>query len=918
MRLALIAICGSLTAAASANAGEYTVYSCRADDAARNASWIASASSSHVTAYPDGCGSTGGGLVARAGVEAAGSLAASFDAANWRFDAPTGASVTQVALSARLYRASGGRWGVGLSDQAGTYHLGGISSDLMAWESSGYTTITTPGSTTLFFGVICASGSGCTTTSTGQPGWGYSRARADLYGARVRVSESAPPAISGVRGSLISGTWVGGTQSAAFDAADPVGVAGQSWAIASLGGPDSKSCDYTRPAPCPTTSSSQFAIDTRGVPDGEQSLTLAATDSAGNRSTWTGTALIDNNIPGPPSQPVLEGLPATDWRARNGFVLNYRNPSRAGGAPLTSHDVQTCRSDPDGRVDPSTCSFSNLSGAPETDTVQLPRPGTFRTRVRVNDSLYAGAWSPWSEVLRFDDVAPGTPSVSFPARWINASSAAGGLELSTGKSQTPVSGIASYLVGGLGGPERTVFPASSGTALLPYSLLGEGATPVTVRAVSGSGLVTEDSMKAGGTLRKDTIAPSLNVTGAPAPGEKVDYEVTLAASASDSVSGMAPAPGDRPVNEGGYLSFTPEGAGQLLFRGASGQLTPGDGRQAISIFAADVAGNMSQESRVAYTQDTRAPSGGLLPAPGDSPSSIRFQVIESCPGSAEVEISTSPGAWEAVPTTFDDGIAAARVPPAVMDAELPYTLKALVTDCAGNRATLDRWFAGPLAGQPIGEIRPPARTRTTARASMRSSRGSASAASARRTVSGLVRGSDGQPLKGVRVLFESQARATGAPWKEIASSQTSSSGKVSHSLPNRYSQLIRISVPETATLAPSTSNVLKTSVRAASSISASPTKLRNGRRVTVSGRLRGGLVPARFEIALYGRAPGSRAWVPVRAPVAVSRSGRWKVGYRFTRTRTRALYRFRVRIPSRPDYPFSSGYSPERRVTVVP
>ena len=550
MRLALIAICGILAAAAPASAGEYTVYSCRADDAARNASWIASASSSHVTAYPDGCGSTGGGLVARAGVEGAGSLAPAFDAANWRFDAPTGASVTQVALSARLYRASGGRWGVGLSDQGGTYHLGGISSDLMAWESSGYTTITTPGSTTLFFGVICASGSGCTTTSTGQPDWGYSRARADLYGARVRVSESTPPAISGARGALLTGTWVGGTQGLAFDAADPVGVAGQSWAIASLGGSEAKSCDYTRPAPCPAATGSQFAIDTRGVPDGEQAVTLAATDSAGNRFTWTGTALIDNNTPGAPSQPVLEGLPASNWRPNNGFVLDYRNPSRAGGAPLTSHDVQTCPTDADGRVDTSTCSFSNVPGAPETDTVQLPRPGTFRTRVRVNDSLYAGAWSPWSEVLRFDDVAPGTPSVSFPARWINATSAAGGLEFSTGKSQTPVSGIARYLVGGIDGGERSVYPASSGTALLPYSLLGEGATSVTVRAVSGSGVVTESSLQAGGTVRKDTIAPSLNVTGAPAPGEKVDYEVTLSASASDSVSGMAAAPEDRPVSKG--------------------------------------------------------------------------------------------------------------------------------------------------------------------------------------------------------------------------------------------------------------------------------------------------------------------------------------------------------------------------------
>ncbi len=918
MRWALIAICGFLVAVPSARAGEYTVYSCRADDAGRNSSWIGSASSVHVTAYPDGCGSSGSGLVARAGVEGTASLAAAFDAANWRFEAPAGASISQVALSGRLYRASGGRWGVGLSDQAGNYYLGGISSDLMVWESGGYSSIATPGSSTVYFGVICANGSGCPTTSTGQPTWGYARARADLYGARVRVSESSPPSISGVSGPLVSGAWMGGTQSVSFNAADPVGIASQSYSISSLGGPDRKACDYTRAAPCPTTEASRFAIDTRAIPDGEQAIVLSATDSAGNRATWSGTALIDNTAPAPPSQPVLQGLPASSWRSQNGFALAYRNPARDGGAPLSSHDLQVCPSDPDGDVDQAACTFSNLPGTPESDTVQLPSPGTFRVRVRVNDTLYSGAWSQWSDVLRFDDVAPGTPSVTFPARWINAAGATGGLEFSTARSQAPVSGIVSYLVGGLSGGERSVSPAAGGTAILPYYLLGEGTTSLTIRAVSGSGLVTEASRQAGGTLRKDTIGPSLSVTGAPAPGEKVDYEVTLAASATDGVSGMAAAPDDRPVTDGGYLSFTPEGAGQNLFRGASGQLSPGDGRQSVSIFAADVAGNLSPESRVAYTQDTRSPSGGLLPPPEDSPSSIRFQIVESCPGRADIEISTTPGTWEVLTTGLDDGIASARVPAAVMDAESPYTLKALVTDCAGNYATLDHWAAGPLAGQPIGELRPPARTRTSARASMSVPHRGASAASARRTVSGQVRGPDGEPLKGVRVIFESQPRASGATWTTVATAQTSGSGKVSHSLSNHHSQLIRISVPETAALAPSTSNVLRTSVRAASSITAKPSRLRNGRRVALSGRLRGGYVPARFEIALYGRAPKSRAWIPVRAPVAVSRSGRWKVGYRFTRTRTRALYRFRVRIPSRPDYPFSSGYSPARKVTVVP
>lgn len=914
----LFAICGFLALAPAAQAGEYTVYSCRAEDSGRYTSWAASASSTHVTAYPDGCGSAGGGLVARAGVEAAGSLAAAFDAANWRFDAPPGASIAQVAISGRLYRASGGRWGVGLSNQAGTYHLGGISADAMVWDSAGYANVVTPGSSTLYFGVICASGSGCPTTSTGQAAWGYTRARADLYGARIRVSESSPPSISAVRGSLVSGSWVAGTASLAFDASDPVGIASQAYSAGSLSPSDQKSCDFSRAAPCPTSTGSQFSVDTRALPDGEQAVTLFATDSAGNRASWTGTAYVDNNSPGPPSQPVLQGLPASKWRSQNGFVLSYQNPARAGGAPLTSHDVQLCPSDPDGVVDPSACSLGNIPGAAGTDTVQAPAPGTFRMRVRVNDSLYAGAWGPWSEVLRFDDVAPGTPSALFPERWVNAAGATGGLEFTTNRARTPVSGVASYVVGGLAGGERSVAPAVGGTALLPYSLLAEGATTLTIRAISGSGVMTDPARQASGIVRKDTIPPSLSVTGAPGPGQSVSYPVSLTASAADPVSGMTGAPEDRPVTDGGYVSFTPAGAQPIRFRGESGRLSPGDGRQGIAIFASDVAGNLSQEVDVSYTQDTRMPGGGLLVPPAAAPSEIRFRVQEDCPGTATIQISESPGTWDALPTALDGGVAASRVPDAVMNAEAPYTLRALVTDCAGNSATLDRWADGPLAGQPVGQIKPPRRTRTSATASMRTPKRGASAASARPTVTGYVRGPDGRPLPGTRVFFQTQPRATGQPWKTVATAEASSTGKVSRSLSGPCSQLIRIAVPETALLAPSTSNVLRTTVRATSSISAKPSRLRNGRRVTLSGRLRGGFVPSRFEISLFGRAPGSRSWVPVRTPVAVSRSGRWSAAYRFTRTRARSLYRFRVRIPARPDYPFSRGYSPVRKVTVLP
>ena len=907
--------------APAASAGEYTVYSCRADESSRNSSWSPSANSSHVTAYSDGCGSGGGGLVARSGVEPPGSIASAFDSATWRFDAPAGASVSQVALSGRAYRASGGRWGVGLSDQGGTYQLGGISSDAMAWESNGWATIATPGSTTLYFGVICASGTGCPTTSTGQPTWGYARARADLYGARVRVTDTGAPSVGSVRGSLVSGTWTGGVASVGFDASDSVGVARQAFSVSGAGREELKSCDFTRPAPCPTQTGSDFGVDTRTIPDGERTLTLTATDTAGNPASWTGTVYIDNNTPGAPSQPQLQGADPSRWRSANGFTLAYENPSRAGGAPLTSHDIQVCPTSPDGTVDPTSCTFANRPGAPGTDSVNLPAPGRYRFRVRVDDALYSGAWSPWSDVLRFDDVSPATPSVAFPAGWINADSAKGSLSMSPpASSPIPVSGISGYRVTGASAEGVTWVGASSaGVGLLPYFSLDEGRTELSVVAVSGSGVETPASRPALGTVRKDTGSPTLTVTGVPTLGATVPYVVTLSATGSDSVSGMDGAPPDRPAADGGFVAFRSPGGAPTVFRGAEGRLSPGEGGQSVTITATDVAGNASVPAQAIYTQDTRVPTGGLLlPEPGAA-SAIRFLVSESCAGETSIEISTAPGEWTPLPTGLSDGIATAKVPGTIWDNEVPYTLRALVTDCAGNQATLSRWAAGPSNGQPIGQLQPPKRARTTIRATVSAPSRSSKASTARtRVVRAQVRGANGEPVGGAKVTFETQPRAAGAQWQIIASEMTSRSGAASRSIPNTCSQRIRVTISGDDVFAPSTSNVAQTTVHASSSITARPTKLRNGRRLTLSGKLSGGHVPGGLELTLYGKGPRGRSWVPVRSPVTVSRSGRWKTTYRFTSTRTRTAYRFRVRIPSRPDYPFASGYSRSRTVTVAP
>jgi hypothetical protein len=112
------------------------------------------------------------------------------------------------------------------------------------------------------------------------------------------------------------------------------------------------------------------------------------------------------------------------------------------------------------------------------------------------------------------------------------------------------------------------------------------------------------------------------------------------------------------------------------------------------------------------------------------------------------------------------------------------------------------------------------------------------------------------------------------------------------------------------------SNIVYATRLAATTIEASPRTVRAGRKTTIKGRLRGGHVPrASLDLALYGRGPRSRGWVPIRTDIAVSSGGFWRAPYRFLRS-SRGIFNFRVRIPNRPDYPFRATSSESVRVRV--
>ncbi len=917
-----------LLSAANASAGSYTVVSCAAAADGANRSWSSSSNNSDVPSYGIGCPpAAGGALIARAAALPGGGTVPGFAAAVWAFDSPPGTTIDRLDISLWMYRYGGGasdRWGVGVGDESGNYLLGGIGQTALAEGARGsYFAVPVANRSGLRLGVVCANGAGCNVKSTDVAAAGYSRARVELYGARVQINDPSPASISNQAGALWSSSgWLSGDQSLSFTASDAVGIAKMSGSLGGESHTSEAACDFTLSAPCPASRSYSASFDTRGVADGRRSVTIEAVDAGGNRRSESHVAQIDNNGPDAPGAPELSGDPPEQWRTVNSFTLHYANPPQGDGSPLSSHDLQICSADQAGVVNPADCTTEARSGAPGVDVLSVPGVGSYRARLRVNDTVMNGKWGVWSPMLRFDDTAPGTPAVVFPEGWVNRAQIATALTLRPPFSPTarPPSGYASYrLTIDDGAPLELPASGAGSTAAFDLSRLTDGRHRLAVTVVTGAGLVTPPLSAASGELLKDVVAPTLTVTGAPKQGAFVTTPVTLRAAASDAISGMAAAIAPAQVTSGGYIWSQINRDPGLFTGGGVAALTTGEGDQLVQLYASDVAGNHSSVQSFSYTQDTGPPRGGLRPIDPAHPSLLDFFVEERCLKQATVELSTTPGNWQPLPTQINEQRVTASVPTTVWQPRTPYTTRLSVADCAGNSALLDRWYGGADSGGQIGLITPPAREAVVTKAALASVPSGAASSATLRRVSVKVSDPLGRPLRELVVRLEVQPRMTPASWVLATAARTDANGAVALKLRPHSSLRIRAVVPGSELREEGVSNIVYALRRASTTISAKPRLVRRGKHVTISGRLRGGYLPRLpLELALYGLGPRSRGWVPVRTTVKVSAAGYWKASYRFVATRTRSRFKFRVRIPARPDYPFLAAMSHSVGVTVAP
>lgn len=235
-------------------------------------------------------------------------------------------------------------------------------------QASGWSTPRTynvAGATRIVQRVVCVSSRGRGGCSARQRN--YIR----TFTASATVADISPPAIRVAGGALGSGSWVSGTQTLFYTAADNVGVRLARAVIAGRdAGVQQRLCDYARPIPCPN-GPGQIVVNTmKTLPEGTSTLVLQAQDSAGNRKNSVPvTARIDNTPPARIDASVAGGQ---GWRNSNSFALAWVNPPERDRAPIAAANYKLCP------VGGGTCRLGVVAGANLARlALSVPAPGAW-------------------------------------------------------------------------------------------------------------------------------------------------------------------------------------------------------------------------------------------------------------------------------------------------------------------------------------------------------------------------------------------------------------------------------------------------------------------------------------------------------------------------------------------------------------
>ena len=525
----------------------------------------------------------------------------------------------------------------------------------------------------------------------------------------------------------------------------------------------------------------------------------------------------------------------------------------------------------------------------------------------------SGNLSEHAAVLRVDNSPPGAARVEGPGAWTNTGGAVA-VSLKP-PSTTGPSGISGYAVTADGSEPGSVASSPGPESTMNVGPMSEGIHVVRARAIGGTGLAAREEGKA--EIGIDRTAPSVGVElSAGSASGREDWArgpatVVVAGSDQPGLSGMTPAPSDRPLESGGYVEYQADSEPPVRVRGASASFSfSRDGIHAVSVRAVDAAGNASAARTVSFRVDSRIPAGSLEHPSREDPRRLRATVDEGCVASATLEMRpVAGGSWQKIDGRVAPGAVSALVP----DDRLPggrYEARFRVTDCAGNEGLLTAFSDGTA-----GIVTLPMRMRPKLSAALVDSRGRESQRLTLRMgtaveIAGRLVNADGEPMEGEEI--EVRERISGGAWRVAARTKTSPSGRLSAKLAAGPSRELEVAALDTQTSTGDAVSGLRVDVPGRVTIRVRRHRLRNGESARFSGRVLGGYLPSRGrELELQGFNPRRGRWQPVMTEgLRCDRRGRWKARYRFSATTGGSVtYRFRVRLAPRPDHPYAEGHS---------
>jgi hypothetical protein len=718
-------------------------------------------------------------------------------------------------------------------------------------------------------------------------------------------------------------------------------------------------------------------LNTAEYADGRHTLRIAARDAAGNWAWRDHVLNVDNHAPSEPLDASVDG--GEDWHTTDGFEIDWTNPSQGDAAPITKANYELCPVDgSDCETGTQTgTDISKLTdlqvGEPGEYVARVwlvdAAGNTTPTAKSRELHLKFDDVPPEQATPQHRNGWVNREEASSYLQYIDAPN----------RSKVPLSGISGYAVTTDGSDPGTTpdVPADPGdfSAATDIGDLAEGVTLFKARAISGAGIPSPEY----GTeaIHVDLTAPDLEVNGAPDPNRWSRSPVSLLVHATEPPgrSGMAGAEqADDADTHGAYVRYSVDSDSTRLVRGPAQAVDPSsglrgfeaeataamsvsdDGPHVVRYSATDVAGNEAPERTVSFKIDRTAPAPVVFePQRRADPRQITVTAADATSGLADGgvirlrRIAPTRGEWIALRTTRAGSQYSARVENTRLPAGT-YELVAAVPDQAGNVGVgtrnrgggrevlhIDPSHVGPYptdGDKPRpgpGEREGKTRTMVTAKLAapvtkcrkvrrrkrcsthvklVRAARlpfGTKARASGRLTAGS-------KPLARAEITVLGRLRKDGAVYRAVGVVRTNGQGQFAYRVPAGASRTLAFLYRGTTKYHHSSAAVQVT-VPAAATIKASRKRVRNGRSVVFSGRLRGLPYPTRgkvLDLQAFYRGKW-RTFATPRSQVA----GRWRYRYRFEATQGTVVYRFRIRVRASSDYPYALGYSRTVKVRVT-